>query len=143
MDELVEGVLSVGPRLAPHDWSGVIVDTGAILGDVLSVRLHVALATAETGAQSERDSNASCHVTRLRERRAVSHLLEVGGEAVHVLVVGQHGVSLGLEEVDVPDAEESQQDGGVALQRGAAEVTVLQRRDRKWFLFHTALDGRV
>lgn len=80
-------------------------------------------------------------MTRLSERRVVSHLLEVGGEAVHVLVVGQHGVSLGLEEVDVPDAEESQQDGGVALQRGAAEVTVLQRRDRKWFLFHTALDG--
>lgn len=57
VDELVEGVLSVGPRLAPHDWSGVIVDTGAIFGDVLPIRLHVALTTAETGAQSETDSN--------------------------------------------------------------------------------------
>lgn len=45
VDELVEGVLSVGPRLAPHDWSGVVVDTGAIFGDVLPVGLHVALRT--------------------------------------------------------------------------------------------------
>lgn len=58
-----------------------------------------------------------------------SDLLEVGSEAVHVLVVGQHGVSLGLEEVDVPDAQNSQQDGHVALQRSAAEVFVLQRRE--------------
>lgn len=35
----------------------------------------------------------------------VSDLLEVGSEAVHVLVIGQHGVSLSLEEVDVPDAQ--------------------------------------
>lgn len=48
MDELVEGVLSVGPGLAPHDWSGVILDAGAIFGDVLPVRLHVALTTTET-----------------------------------------------------------------------------------------------
>lgn len=32
-------------------------------------------------------------------------LLEVGGEAMHVLVVGQHDVSLGMEEVDIPDAQ--------------------------------------
>lgn len=57
-----------------------------------------------------------------------SDLLEVGGEAVHVLVVGQHGVSLGLEEVDVPDAQNGQQDRHVALQGSAAEVFVLQRK---------------
>lgn len=45
MDELVEGVLSVGPGLAPDDWSGVVVDTGAIFSDVLSVGLHVTLWT--------------------------------------------------------------------------------------------------
>ncbi len=56
-------------------------------------------------------------------------LLEVCSEAVHVLVVGQHGVSLGLEEVDVPDAQKSQQDGHVLLQRGAAEMVVLETRD--------------
>lgn len=38
----------------------------------------------------------------------VSDLLEVGSKAVHVLVVGQHGVSLGLEEVDVPDAQDGE-----------------------------------
>lgn len=57
-----------------------------------------------------------------------SDLLEVGGEAVHVLVVGQQGLGLRLEEVDVPDAQEGQQDGRVGLQRGAAEVLVLRRR---------------
>ena len=35
-------------------------------------------------------------------------LLEVGGEAVHILVVGQEGVGLGAEEVPVPDSQEGQ-----------------------------------
>lgn len=48
MDELVEGVLPVGPRLPPHDGSGVIVHTGAVFGDVLPVGLHVALRTKHT-----------------------------------------------------------------------------------------------
>lgn len=48
VDQLVEGVLSVGPGLAPHDWSSVVVDTSAIFGDVLPVRLHVALTTTQT-----------------------------------------------------------------------------------------------
>lgn len=47
MDELVEGVLAVGPRLTPHDRSGVVLDTDAIFGDVLPVGLHVALTTTE------------------------------------------------------------------------------------------------
>lgn len=63
----------------------------------------------------------------MRRVWATADLLEVGGEAVHVLVVGQHGVSLCLEEVNVPDAKQGQQDGRVALQWGAAEVAVLQR----------------
>lgn len=56
----------------------------------------------------------------------MSDLLEVGSEAVHVLVIGQHGVGLGVEEVDVPDAEQSQQHGGVLIQGGRAEVVVLE-----------------
>ena len=47
---------------------------------------------------------------------------------MHVLVVGQHHVSLGLEEVDVQDAQDGQQDGQVALQGSAAEVVVLEKR---------------
>lgn len=54
-------------------------------------------------------------------------LLEVGSEAVHVLVIGQHSVGLSVEEVDVPDAQQSQQDGSVLVQRSSAEVVVLQR----------------
>jgi len=51
VDELVEGVLPVGPWLPPHDWSCVVVHTAAILGDVLPVRLHVALETKHTVTQ--------------------------------------------------------------------------------------------
>lgn len=47
VDELVEGMLSVGPRLAPHDWSGVVLHTGTVFGDVLPIRFHVALTTTE------------------------------------------------------------------------------------------------
>lgn len=50
---------------------------------------------------------------------------------MHVLVVGQEGVSLRLEEVDVPDAQEGQQHGHVGLQRSAAEVLVLEPEDQQ------------
>lgn len=40
-------------------------------------------------------------------------------------------MSLRLEKVDVPDAQNSEQDGQVALQRSAAEVVVLQIRDEQ------------
>lgn len=53
-------------------------------------------------------------------------LLEVCSEAVHVLVVGQHSMVLSMKEVDVPDAQQSQQDGSVLVQRSRAEVVVLQ-----------------
>lgn len=56
VDELVEGVLPVGPRLAPHDWSSVVVDTDAIFGDVLPVGLHVALKTKQTSHQHQHSS---------------------------------------------------------------------------------------
>ena len=59
VDQLVEGVLAVGPRLAPVDRPGLVVDPGAVEGDVLAVRLH-------------------------------RQLLQVGREALQVLVVGQH-----------------------------------------------------
>src|SRR5262245_7147707 len=40
VDELVEGVLTVGPRLAPVDWGGVVVHLHTVKGDVLTVALH-------------------------------------------------------------------------------------------------------
>lgn len=46
---------------------------------------------------------------------------------MHVLVIGQHGMCLTAKEVDVPDTQQSQQDGGILLQRCRAEVLVLKR----------------
>ena len=80
MDELVEGVLTVGTALSPDDGllvsivrlaskiekthSGLVVDPGSVLGNALSVRLHVSL-------------------------------LEVIGKLLHVLIVRQQSLSLG------------------------------------------------
>ncbi len=43
VNELVEGVLSVGSRFPPYNGSSVVIHTGARLGDVLPVGLHVSL----------------------------------------------------------------------------------------------------
>ena len=48
---------------------------------------------------------------------------------MHVLVIGQHGVGLCLEEVDVPDAKHRQQHRHVLLQWSAAEMVVLVTRE--------------
>lgn len=45
MDQLVKGMLAIGPWFSPNDWSSVIVDSDSIFGDVFTVRLHVALTT--------------------------------------------------------------------------------------------------
>lgn len=52
-------------------------------------------------------------------------LLEVGSETVHILVIGQHGLGLSVEKVDVPNAQQSQQDGSVLIQGSSTEVLVL------------------
>ena len=57
----------------------------------------------------------------------VTDLLEVGSKAVHILVVGQHGVGLSLEEVDVPDSQHSQKHRHILFQRRVAEMVVLKR----------------
>ena len=51
-------------------------------------------------------------------------LLEVGGEAVHVLVVGQDGLGFGAVEVVVPDTDQGQQHGNVLLEGGGGKVHV-------------------
>lgn len=33
------------------------------------------------------------------------YLLEIGSKTVHVLVIGEHGVGLAPEAVDIPDAQ--------------------------------------
>src|SRR5215813_9026513 len=68
MDELVEGVLTVGARLAPVDGAGLVVDRAAIEGDVFAVALH-------------------------------GQLLQIGREALQVLLIWQDRHRLGTEEV--------------------------------------------
>ena len=78
-------------------------------------------------------------------------LLQVGGEPVEVLRVGQHCVAGGAQEVDVPDVQQPHQQRHVARRLGRAEMlvdgvetgqevaeTVGPDRDR-----HRQADGRV
>lgn len=43
VDELVEGMLTISPWLPPHNGPCLVVHTGAGLGDVLPIGLHVTL----------------------------------------------------------------------------------------------------
>lgn len=43
MNQLIEGMLPIGSRFAPHDWSSIIVHTDALPGDVLPIRFHIPL----------------------------------------------------------------------------------------------------
>ena len=58
-------------------------------------------------------------------------LLEVGREALQVLLVGQDRDGLRAEEVVVPDAEQAHQHRQVALERRGAEVLVHLRGSRR------------
>mmetsp|Transcript_30247 Transcript_30247/g.63716 ORF Transcript_30247/g.63716 Transcript_30247/m.63716 type:complete len:581 (-) Transcript_30247:150-1892(-) len=51
-------------------------------------------------------------------------LLEVGGEAMHVLIVREDGEGFGAVEVIVPNADEGQCEGEVLLGRGIQEVLI-------------------
>ena len=93
VDQLVEGVLAVGARLAPEDLAGLGGDRGAVPTHGLAVGLH-------------------------------GQLLQVGREAVQVLVVRQHGVGGDLEEVAVPHVQHAEQHDDVLLERGVGEVFV-------------------
>lgn len=43
MDQLVESVLAVGTALAPDDRASLVIDSRAVLGNALTVGLHVTL----------------------------------------------------------------------------------------------------
>lgn len=43
MDELVEGMLSIGSWLSPHYGPGVVVYTCSMISDIFSIWLHVTL----------------------------------------------------------------------------------------------------
>ena len=89
VQQLVEGVLAVGARLAPHDLAGV---------------------ASRPASPSQRHRLAvALH----------AQLLQVGGEAGQVLAVGQHRLGLGAEEVDVPDRDQPEQRPGRFRSNGA------------------------
>lgn len=52
VDELVEGMLAIGPWLPPHNGARLVVHTGTGLGDVLSIGLHVTLECGQKPALS-------------------------------------------------------------------------------------------
>mmetsp|Transcript_44166 Transcript_44166/g.111286 ORF Transcript_44166/g.111286 Transcript_44166/m.111286 type:complete len:224 (-) Transcript_44166:988-1659(-) len=96
MDQLVEGMLPVGARLTPDHRTCAVAE----LGDGAALSVHTL--------------SVALHV----------HLLEVGSEAVQVLIVGQDGVCLCVTKVVVPHTEQTQQHGGVLQGRGATEVAI-------------------
>src|SRR5271165_7520007 len=51
-------------------------------------------------------------------------LLEIGGEALEILIVRQDGDRLGVEEVVVPDSEEAHERGQILPEGRCAEVLV-------------------
>src|SRR5260370_38065710 len=51
-------------------------------------------------------------------------LLQIGGEALQILIVRQHGQGLGAEEIFVPDTEQTHQNGEVSLEQTGAEMHV-------------------
>ena len=92
--ELEESVLAIGAWLAPVDFAG------------------------------RRDGDRGAVAAHGLAIRFHGQLLQVGREAAEVLRIGQHGVSLGAEEVGVPDTKEAHECGDVFFQRGGAEVLV-------------------
>ena len=82
MNQLIEGVLTVGARFTPDDRARAPGDGFTFSVDSLAVAFHISL-------------------------------LEVGGEAVEILVVGKDGVGLGIVKVVVPDAEKGKGHGQV------------------------------
>lgn len=126
VDQLIEGVLTIGPRFPPHDWTSLVVHTSSAPGDVLPVRLHVALWSRKRKRVDHRPRGDD--MTIAEGSRDLPDLLEVGGESVHVLIVRQQRLSLRPEKVHIPDAKQSKQDRSVLLQRSIEEVLILRSR---------------
>src|SRR5215475_8786951 len=93
VDQLVEGVLAVGPRLTPVNGACLLRYGRSVDRYMLAVALHC-------------------------------QLLKIGGEALQVLLIWQHGGGLSAEKVGVPDSEEAHKHGQIALERRCAEVLI-------------------
>ena len=101
MNELVECVLAIGPRLTPHYGPGAVVHLVLRPHHVLPVTLHVPL--LEIGREPDQED----------EYRDLD--ITADNLPVHVLVVGQESVGLSSVEVTIPDPQHGQDDGDVPL----------------------------
>ncbi|GKT93537.1 hypothetical protein Ct61P_11387 [Colletotrichum tofieldiae] len=113
VDELEEGVLGVGAGLAEED--------GACHVALVS-RRHVASASLLTGGVLCGGSVRGDGLAVGLHGKLLKNTPPTPGDETRHLRSNQ--VSLGLEEVRVPHAEETTQDGDVLLQGGLAEVLV-------------------
>src|SRR5215470_7184296 len=69
-------------------------------------------------------------------------LLEIGREALQVLIVGQHRGGLRAEEVVVPDAEKAHEHRQVAVKRRGPEMLVYRMEARQHFAETIWADGQ-
>src|SRR5664280_1097041 len=94
MNELVKGVLPVGPRLAPQNWPRrIVLNALAVTVDALAVAFHV-------------------------------RLLQIRRKAVQVLVVGQNRMALGSVEIGIPEAEQRHNNRNILREGNGSKVLV-------------------
>ncbi|OEI67192.1 hypothetical protein Cus16_3201 [Curtobacterium sp. ER1/6] len=103
---------------------------------VLAVRARLAPEDLARVGRDRRSVPADALAVRLHRE-----LLQVRGEAVQVLRVGQHRVALRAEEVRVPDVEQAHEDGDVLLERRGADVLVDRVEAREELLPVLLADG--
>lgn len=113
----LECVLAVGASLSPDDRTSLVRNSPAVLRHKLAVALHVTLYESQEpwSAPQARPPGLGCLCT---------HLLEVVGKLVEVLVVGEQRVGLGTVKVVIPDADKGEDDWQILVERGVLEVLV-------------------
>jgi hypothetical protein len=111
--------------------------TGDELGALVDKLVECVLAVCSGLSPNDRSGFVRDKVAGLGDGLSVGFhitLLEVVGEFVQVLVVGQQRLGLSAVEVVVPDSDKSQDDGQVVLERRLGEMNVhLVRAEQELF----------
>ena len=111
MNELVERVLAVSSSGAPDD--RLKYHKSVIAREFLATEAYTSL-VIHTLTSLGNELSVRLHIS----------LLEVIGELVEILIVGEKKLSLGAVEIVVPDANDGQNDGKVLLKGCFLEVLV-------------------
>ena len=85
------------------------------------------LANGPRLAENDRRGGAIHRLAAAGDALAVAfhfHLLQISGQQLQALIVRNHGVAFGGEEIDIPDTEEAENYRQVLGQRRGAEVLV-------------------